>query len=97
MRLVIVVVIIATLVWLGYKFWRLVWYQGMMGAHDMRQFYEWTHTWSAGDPVYDGTRSVTYPPASLVILWPLPGRLRDRCRSFVPGPRKASRPLSGPL
>ena len=75
LRLVIVVVIIATLVWLGYKFWRLVWCQEMIGASDMRQFYEWTHTWSAGDPVYDGTRSVTYPPASLVILWPLLGWL----------------------
>ena len=68
LRLALVVVIIATLVWLGYKFWRLVWVQGILGAGDLMLRYEEVQLWSAGQPVYGKAEWAAYPPASYVIL-----------------------------
>ena len=61
--------------WLSYEFWRLLFQPGVMGAVDLLLRYDEVHRWFAGLPVYSELRTATYPPASLVLLWPLVGWL----------------------
>jgi hypothetical protein len=43
------------------------------GAIDLRYYYRWVQEWFARYPVYRGLDRPEYPPASLVLLWPLVG------------------------
>jgi len=70
---------VASVVWLGYQFWRLlsaappIWPGSFSGAVDLRQRYEEVHAWFSGKPVYSAIHTATYPPASYLILWPFLG------------------------
>jgi hypothetical protein len=75
MSLAIVMMSIASSVWLGYQFRRLLFDDGVMGAIDLRQRYDEVHAWFAGEKVYGAIAVATYPPASLILLWPFLGWL----------------------
>ncbi|MFW6145615.1 MAG: glycosyltransferase 87 family protein [bacterium] len=66
----------AAVIWLGYQFWRLIFFDGDMGAIDLKQRYEEIRLWIEHKPVYEVASSATYPPASYIILWPLLGWLK---------------------
>jgi glycosyl transferase family 87 len=72
---------IAALVWLGYEFWRLLWYStpiwhsSPVGAVDLMIRHKEVQLWFAGRPVYSELPTAVYPPASYVMLWPLLGWL----------------------
>ncbi|HEX8968682.1 MAG TPA: glycosyltransferase 87 family protein [Chloroflexota bacterium] len=59
--------------WLSYESWRLLFQSGVMGAVDLLLRYDEVHRWFAGRSVYSELRTATYPPASLVLLWPFVG------------------------
>lgn len=61
---------------LGNEFGRLLWETGPTGAVDLIQRHIEIQRWFAGLPVYSELVAATYPPASLVILWPLLGWLQ---------------------
>ncbi|MGI9146838.1 MAG: glycosyltransferase 87 family protein [Chloroflexota bacterium] len=61
--------------WLSYEFWRLLFQPGIMGAVDLLLRRDEVHRWFGGLPVYSELRTATYPPASMVLLWPLVGWL----------------------
>jgi len=69
---------VASVVWLSYEFWRLLWgaapiWPGSpIGAVDLRAMHRLVHEWFAGTPVYGETAAV-HPPATYVLLWPLLG------------------------
>jgi glycosyl transferase family 87 len=81
MRAAIVIMAIASLVWLGYQFWRLVWgsapiwHTSPTGAVDLKLLHRLVHEWFAGRPVYRELSSAVYPPATHVLLWPMLGWL----------------------
>jgi hypothetical protein len=81
MRAAIVIMAIASLVWLGYQFWRLVlgstpiWHTSPTGAVDLKLLHRLVHEWFAGRPVYRELSSAVYPPATYVLLWPMLGWL----------------------
>jgi len=73
---------LATLVWLTYEFYRLLWqptqigsYTVYPGAIDLKLRHEEIYSWFAGMPVYAEIPTALYPPASYLILWPLFGWL----------------------
>ena len=71
----------ASLVWLGYQFWRLlfgaepIWPSSPIGAVDLKLLHRLVHDWFAGRPVYRELSSAVHPPATYVLLWPLLGWL----------------------
>jgi hypothetical protein len=81
MRAAIVIMAIASLVWLGYQFWRLlwgsapIWHTSPTGAVDLKLLHRLVHEWFAGRPVYREQSSAVYPPATYVLLWPMLGWL----------------------
>jgi hypothetical protein len=81
MRAAIVIMAIASLVWLGYQFWRLlwgsapIWHTSPTGAVDLKALHRLVHEWFAGRPVYRELPSAVHPPATYVLLWPLLGWL----------------------
>jgi hypothetical protein len=81
MRVAVVIMAIASLVWLGYQFWRLlwgsapIWHTSPTGAVDLKLLHRLVHEWFAGRPVYRELPSATYPPATYVLLWPMLGWL----------------------
>ena len=81
LRLAVVLMAVAGLVWLGYQFWRLlcqsppIWPSSPTGAVDLKLRHEEVHHWFTGKPVYGEGKPAAYPPASYVILWPLLGWL----------------------
>jgi len=60
---------------LAYEFWRLTCSAERTGAIDLRILHQFVHRWFAGEPFYATLKNATYPPASLVILWPSHGWL----------------------
>jgi len=68
--------VIASIIWLGYQFWRLIFFDGHMGAIDLKQRYEEIRLWVECKNVYEGASTAVYPPASNVILWPLIGWMK---------------------
>ena len=75
LRLSIILMAIAAISWLGYQFWRLIFFNGRMGAIDLKQRYEEVRLWVEHKNVYEGA-SATYPPASYIMLWPLIGWMK---------------------
>jgi hypothetical protein len=75
LRLSIILMVIAAISWLGYQFWRLIFFNGRMGAIDLKQRYEEIRLWAEHKNVYEDT-AATYPPASYVLLWPLIGWMK---------------------
>jgi hypothetical protein len=73
MRIAIYGMIAASIVWLGYQFWRLIWLRGYWGAVDLHQRYVEVQDWFGGRKVYGRSETPTYPPASYVLLWPFLG------------------------
>jgi hypothetical protein len=45
------------------------------GATDLRYYFDWSHRWFQGQPVYALPEGPEYPPASMPILWLLVGWL----------------------
>ena len=70
LRIAIVLMGSAALVWLTYQFWRLVWQTGTWGAVDLGIRYREVAHWFA-----DRRRPYYYPPATYVMLWPFLGWL----------------------
>jgi Glycosyltransferase family 87 len=75
LRVAVLLMLVAALVWLGYQFWRLLWQPGPWGAVDLRILHELVHGWFAGRPVYSEVSDAIHPPATYAILWPLLGWL----------------------
>jgi|SRR5215467_1662101 len=75
LRLSIVLMVIAAISWLGYQYWRLIFFNGHMGAIDLKLRYEEIRLWVEHKNVYEGA-SAKYPPASYVMLWPLIGWMK---------------------
>jgi Glycosyltransferase family 87 len=81
MRAAIVIMAIASLVWLGYQFWRLlwgsapIWHTSPTGAVDLKILHRLVHEWFAGRPVYRELPNAVHPPATYVLLWPMLGWL----------------------
>jgi len=81
MRAAIVIMAIASLVWLGYQFWRLlwgsapIWHTSPTGAVDLKLLHQLVHEWFAGRPVYRELPTAVHPPATYVLLWPMLGWL----------------------
>jgi hypothetical protein len=78
LRITVVLMAFAALVWLGYEFYRLLWqpaqicfYKVHPGAIDLKIFHSKVQQWAAGKPLHGSV----YPPATYVILWPLLGWL----------------------
>ena len=74
-RVAIVLMAIAAVVWLGYEFGRLLFDLGPKGAVDLNLRLEEVQAWFKGEPVYGAIWTAVYPPASYAILWPLVGWL----------------------
>jgi Glycosyltransferase family 87 len=75
LRIWIPPMVVASSVWLGYEFWRLVWDSRVTGALDLIQRYEDIFFWFREFQVYGVIGTASYPPASYVLLWPLLGWL----------------------
>lgn len=75
LRLTIVLMAVAALVWLGYEFWRLLFYDGQMGAVDLKLRHQEVQLWADARPVYIEAKGGQYPPAALLMMWPLLGWL----------------------
>src|SRR5438477_3855087 len=77
----IVAMSIAAAIWLPYQFWRLllsthpVWSTSPAGAVDLRFRVDEVTRWFSGQPLYGEIASAVYPPASLLVLWPIVGWL----------------------
>ena len=76
LRIAVLAMSIAAVVWLGYEFYRLLWQPDQIGpipihpgAIDLKQRHEDVHHLFAGEPVYAVGRLAPYPPASLAMLW----------------------------
>jgi len=69
----ILLMLAASFVWLGYEFHRLLLDESLTGAIDLKQRYEELFFWFRGFEIYGVIRTATYPPASMVMLWPLLG------------------------
>jgi len=67
--------VIAAVSWLGYQFWRLIFFNGDMGAIDLKQRYEEVRLLVEHENPYERA-SATYPPASYIMLWPLIGWMK---------------------
>ena len=74
--------VIAAVIWLGYQFWRLIFFNGYMGAIDLKQRYGEIRLWVECKPVYE-CPTATYPPASYVMLWPLIGWLKIQTARWI--------------
>ncbi len=72
LRAAILTMLAASLVWLGYEFWRL-WQPALKGGVDLRLLHGFTHDWFAGRPIYRESHSAVYPPATYAMLWPMLG------------------------
>jgi len=72
LRAAISIMLVASLVWLGYEFWRL-WQPALKGGVDLRLLHGFTQDWFAGRPIYRESHSAVHPMASYVILWPMLG------------------------
>jgi len=73
-RLAMIILMLgAGTVWLGYEFWRLLLDSGPIGGIDLKQRYEEAFFWFRGFPIYGVIKTASYPPASYVILWPFVG------------------------
>ncbi|MFL5494452.1 MAG: glycosyltransferase family 87 protein [Gemmatimonadales bacterium] len=81
MRTAIGIMAVASLVWLSYQFWRLlwgsapIWHTSPTGAVDLKLLHRLVHEWFAGRPVYRELSSAVHPPATYVLLWPMLGWL----------------------
>ena len=81
LRAAIVIMAIASLVWLSYQFWRLlwgsapIWHTSPTGAVDLKILHRLVHEWFAGRPVYRELPTAVHPPATYVLLWPMLGWL----------------------
>jgi len=81
MRAAIVIMAMASVVWLGYQFWRLlwgsapIWHTSPTGAVDLKLLHQLVHEWFAGRPVYRELSTAVHPPATYVLLWPMLGWL----------------------
>ena len=75
LRVAIVLMAIAAVVWLGYEFGRLLFDLGPRGAVDLNLRLQEAQAWFRSEPVYGAVRTAVYPPASYAILWPLVGWL----------------------
>lgn len=81
MRAAIAIMVIASLVWLGYQFWRLlwgsapIWHTSPTGAVDLKTLHQLVHEWFAGRPIYRELPTAVHPPATYVLLWPMLGWL----------------------
>ena len=73
LRVVVVLLIPVAVVRMAYGWWRLVAMPPPEGAYDLRLLYAAVQQWFAGLPVYTYIDHSGYPPASLVMLWPLLG------------------------
>ena len=79
LRLAIIIMAIAAVIWLSYEFWRLLWEPGYWGAIDLRVLQNAVGRWVGGIDVYiDGSSGGLYPPASYLLLWPFMGWLVSR-------------------
>ena len=74
-RLAIILMVVITVIWLGYQFWRLLFQPEPKGAIDLRQRYFNVERWFAGEPIYETRGEAVYPPASYLMLWPFMGWL----------------------
>ncbi len=72
LRAAISIMLVASLVWLGYEFWRL-WQPALKGGVDLRLLHGFTRDWFAGRPIYSESHSAVYPPATYAILWSMLG------------------------
>jgi hypothetical protein len=81
MRAAIATMVIASLVWFGYQFWRLlwgsapIWHTSPTGAVDLKILHQLVHEWFAGRSVYRELSTAVHPPATYVLLWPMLGWL----------------------
>jgi hypothetical protein len=64
--------VITAVSWLGYQFWRLIFFNGDMGAIDLKQRYEEVRLLFEHKNLYEKAPA-TYPPATYLMLWPLIG------------------------
>ena len=72
LRAAISIMLVASLVWLGYEFWRL-WQPALKGGVDLRLLHGFTRDWFAGRPIYSESHSAVYPPVTYAILWSMLG------------------------
>ena len=75
LRLVVVLMVIAATIWMGYESWRLLWQPRPWGAIDLWLRYQEVSLWFGGRQVYEVLPHAVYPPASMVVLWPFLGWL----------------------
>lgn len=64
---------IASVVYLGYKFWQLLFGADELDAIDLLLRHDEVRAWFAGERIYWQPNSAIYPPASYVMLWPILG------------------------
>ena len=69
----VILMLVISVIWLGYEFWRLMFQPYPKGAIDLRQRYFNVQRWFGGKPVTGG--EAVYPPASYLMLWPFLGWL----------------------
>jgi hypothetical protein len=83
MRVVLALLAIYAAFKLGDEFRRLLWEQRGSGAVDLRLRHREVQGWFAGNPIYAEYSASVYPPATMVMLYPLMGWMSlDAARWF---------------
>lgn len=67
--------LLVSVIWLGYEFWRLIFQSLPHGAIDLRQRQYEVWAWMSGENIYNTLDTSVYPPASYILLWPFTGWL----------------------
>lgn len=60
---------------LTFQFPWLIWGPSSSAAVDLQFYFKWTHQWFSDINIYAGVRPEGYPPASILLLYPLTGWL----------------------
>jgi len=71
----VLLMLLAAIHRLGNEFSRLLYETGPAGAIDLKLRHSEVHRWFSGEPIHDPHESSPYPPASMILLWPLLGWL----------------------
>lgn len=75
LTMTIIGMVLVSMVFLGYEFWRLVFQMTYMGAVDLSYRYYEVNQYFSDNYIYATLGSSVYPPASYLMLWPFLGWL----------------------
>lgn len=83
MRLALVCLGMLAVLKLGSEFYRLVFSNESNAAIDLAMRHSEIQHWINGEPVYGSLQNTTYPPASILIQWPVIGWASLQCARWI--------------